>query len=1025
MIRAWGNARLWRWVQAHPMRVDAALSLALAAPAIVPLIIRLTRGYDTPPHILRFALLDQAISAGQVLPRWSPDLMSGYGYPLFNFYAPAVYYLGLLFRRLGADWTVVFQGVAALLLGAAAVGAWRFCRDLVDADGEPANSGQRVAAVIGAGLYLYAPYLLINVYARGAIAEVAAQALLPWALWLLRRVIRQRDPLTSVLPATLALSGIVFSHTISLLLIPPFVAVLAMAQLHARPGRWLWVGVVGGLTIGLTAVFWLPLFIERSAVGTTAYLAALPSEAETFLHFGNWVWAGVPYPYERITSGLSFGLSPLHLALGGLSFTVLWKRLNYERVVLGLTALVVAVLQLDATRPLWAIGGLLEIVQAPSRLQTLLYLSIAGLTAIAAANLQRQAIRWPLGVALIGAAIGVGAPWATHAPLWLEDTGDTGAAQIAHAETIGPMPGLSIYPDFLPRWVDYPVALAKPAPTASTDASARLTAFGPGEFQVVVQSRTAWELRTADFYFPGWAAWIDGAPVDVEPSTSLGLVTIAVPAGTHDLHVAYVGSDVQHIAAWLSALTGAALTCLLLWRRRHVAAVIAGVVTGSLLWISPIHSLQPRAVASRPSPVDGAPFDLLDVQAAQTGAGRVEIDAVWFVRRTAPDVSLRWALRDATGQVVASAQARPWFDQVHSQAWPAGTLADDRAEIVLAGGIAAGTYALTVCAQPDAERATPCDPVSVVQDVVAITRSTPAADARAAQDRFEGGLELVDAILETRQGDRDLASTVPVVSPQDVLVLRLRWRVRDWLAPERLDSSPIVMTQQNGRLSYSTMPLTGLQGWLRAVQPGGIIVDRQQISLDPSANGGRYPVTVRVFNPDTASYLRALDGDVPVTDVVTVGQIRVVVATSAQVDHTHPAALGDVARFIGYNLPVNDRTVHPGDTVTLTVVYQALRPADRELTQFTHLYDTTLGLIGQIDSPPLGGNNPAPGWISGEVIRDVLTMKVSSEATSGDYALLWGLYDPATGERVLVTLPDGTQPPDRALLLETLHVVAP
>ena len=1024
MSRVGGNAFLIRWGQQHPTRVDAALALALALPAIVPLLYRPTRGYDTPLHILRFALLDQAVAAGQALPRWSPDLMAGYGYPLFNFYAPAVYYLGLLFRRLGADWTVVFQAAAALLLGAAAMGAWRFCRDLVDQEGEPASPGRRVAALLGAVLYVYAPYLLINVYVRGAIAEVAAQALLPWALWLLRRVGRRPDPLPYAFAATLALAAIVFSHTISLLLIPPFVAALVIAQLHA--GRWRWAGAIGLFTLALTAVFWLPLVVERGAVGTTAYLAALPSGVETFLNPGNWVWAGVPFPYERITAGLSFGLSPLHLVLGGLSIAVLWKRLDRERIVFGLTAIVVAVLQLDVTRPLWSIGGLIDVVQAPSRLQTLLYLSVAALTALAVANRPRTLQRWPLGVVLIVTSIVVGAPWATHAPLWLESTQGGGAAQIAHAEAIGPFPGLSIYPEFLPRWVDYPAALVNPAPIASSQATVQLTAIGPGEYSMSVDSASDWTMRTADFFFPGWSAWIDGAPVDVEPSTPLGLVTIDVPAGAHDLRVAYVGSDVQHLAAWLSALTGAILTGVLVWRRRRVEAIVAGVATVALLWMSPIHSLQPRTVAGRPAPVAGAPFDLLDVQAAQIDPDRVEIRAVWFVRHTAPDVSLHWALRDSHGLIVASTRARPWFDHVHSQAWPAGTLADDRAEIVLPGGIAAGTYALTICAQPEAERETPCDPVSVAQDAVAITQPHPTPDTLAARFRFEDGLELVQAVLETQQGDRDLATDVPVVSPHDVLVLRLHWRVNDWLTPERLDSSPIVMSQQNDRLSYSTMPLAGLQGWPRAAPPGHVIVDRQQISLDPSAVSGQYPVTVRVFDPATASYLRALtDADGPLTDVITVGLIKVVVPTSSEVTQARPAALGDVARFIGYNLSVNDHAVHPGDTVTLTVVYQALRPADRGLTQFTHLYDAARGLIGQSDSPPLAGNNPAPGWVSGEIIRDVLEIEVAGDAPPGDYALLWGLYDPATGERLPITLPDGTQPADRALLLETLQVVVP
>ena len=49
----------------------------------------------------RLFLLDQAIKAGQLYPRWVEGLGFGFGYPLFNFYPPLVYFLGEIFHLVG------------------------------------------------------------------------------------------------------------------------------------------------------------------------------------------------------------------------------------------------------------------------------------------------------------------------------------------------------------------------------------------------------------------------------------------------------------------------------------------------------------------------------------------------------------------------------------------------------------------------------------------------------------------------------------------------------------------------------------------------------------------------------------------------------------------------------------------------------------------------------------------------------------------------------------------------------------
>lgn len=76
-----------------------AMALLLAAlPALWPFLqLGLTQSADGMLHVLRIALLTTHQQEGILYPRWMPDLVLGYGYPLLAFYGPATYYLASAF----------------------------------------------------------------------------------------------------------------------------------------------------------------------------------------------------------------------------------------------------------------------------------------------------------------------------------------------------------------------------------------------------------------------------------------------------------------------------------------------------------------------------------------------------------------------------------------------------------------------------------------------------------------------------------------------------------------------------------------------------------------------------------------------------------------------------------------------------------------------------------------------------------------------------------------------------------------
>ena len=59
--------------------------------------------HDGEYHIVRFWQFEKMLRAGNLFPRWAPDLNSGYGTPLFNFQYPFPNYPGALFHALGAS----------------------------------------------------------------------------------------------------------------------------------------------------------------------------------------------------------------------------------------------------------------------------------------------------------------------------------------------------------------------------------------------------------------------------------------------------------------------------------------------------------------------------------------------------------------------------------------------------------------------------------------------------------------------------------------------------------------------------------------------------------------------------------------------------------------------------------------------------------------------------------------------------------------------------------------------------------
>ena len=114
----------------------------------------------------------------------------------------------------------------------------------------------------------------------------------------------------------------------------------------------------------------------------------------------------------------------------------------------------------------------------------------------------------------------------------------------------------------------------------------------------------------------------------------------------------------------------------------------------------------------------------------------------------------------------------------------------------------------------------------------------------------------------------------------------------------------------------------------------------------------------------------------------------------------------------------------PGSPLTLTLFWQADAPIDVDFTVFVQLVDAENNIVAQKDSKPQEGHYGTPYWQPGEQIIDAHTLLIPTDTPPGEYALLVGLYDPATGYRLQILDEAGKFASDY-IQLQTITVQTP
>jgi hypothetical protein len=174
-----------------------------------------------------------------------------------------------------------------------------------------------------------------------------------------------------------------------------------------------------------------------------------------------------------------------------------------------------------------------------------------------------------------------------------------------------------------------------------------------------------------------------------------------------------------------------------------------------------------------------------------------------------------------------------------------------------------------------------------------------------------------------------------------------------------------------------------------------IIADRFAVRIDPEADT---PVLGRVF--------ARIEGGAPGIEVATV-----------KVEPLQPPAAPDAWQAeLGNNIALVEANIvppqaQPGQEIEIHVRWYVPRGVPQlDYTTLIHLGQPDAPPLATGDSPPLGGDYPTRAWGNGQTIDDVYNLLIPANLSPGRYPIWIGMYDPATGDRLPVTVEGEVQP---------------
>lgn len=595
-----------RWKPDPYLILLFGLSLFALTPLLAP-------GYFFSAHdgrhsVFFVSMFDEAIRDGVLWPVWAMHHNQGYGYPTFLIQAPLAFYLAEIFVLLGLGITQAVKAAWAVSFLLSAWGMYGLVRRWAltwPGGGKLSAAGAAQAGLLAALLFVYAPYHLVDIYVRAALAETVLIGWLPWVFWAFDRLIAGATGpgwQGRLALAALAYGGLILTHAFAIMAVTPLLVAFVLFRLwmqwrHDAPNladgqargmelvRRLAVAGAGGVAgLLLAAIFVLPLLTEGPLLAQEDWVQNTYLYSRHWVHWGQFFNPFWGYGYSDDPLGANDGMGfqiGLLLALLAIVALYLLRDRRWRAPSLAGFLLLVAAGLLYLMTPnadwLWRTVSLLSVLQFPWRLLGLVIFVLAalgGLTLLQMGGLGRSAQEGAgaalglVAILIVLASAGYTQP-ASLEPVesWREDGRAVFQFEREHPDMLGyntlateRFTETAMTPQYAAQFEQAGLARFDASPLARlgilagegtvTENYSRSHHFGGA---VVMQTPGVVQIRL--LAFPGWQVRVNDLCVDYRPSLPHGVMEVDLPAGVHRIDVVMGGTPARNTGAAISGLT--------------------------------------------------------------------------------------------------------------------------------------------------------------------------------------------------------------------------------------------------------------------------------------------------------------------------------------------------------------------------------------------------------------------------------------------------------------------------------------
>ena len=1024
-------------------RILTFLALALlAVPAASPFFLPgVPRTNDLTAHLFRTFFFGRTMAWGGWWPRWSPDQVYGFGYPVFNFF-PSLFHLTTHFlHQLGLLLLTAYRANTYAHFLLAAVGSYLLGRTV---------GKSRAAGWAAALVYTYSPYLLYDAHVRGSGPETQALALLPllilalwrsgewgvgseeWETWRGSLVSNLQSPWWVLATAVLFAVSFLSHPIVYQILLPIGLWLLVKAWFARRDGRF-WSSLVGpllGIGLGglLVAFYWLPAFAEVRFVQADRSISQGYAYQSNFLSLADMLrWPTMPADPALVNPPVVRALPVVGLVWAGLLLALSWRRMARKERETAAAWTAVLLLCVWLITPgsvfVWDNFPLLRLTFYPWRLLSMASLATAVLAALALKEIvngqakREQFLAFLLTVLVLTASI----PW-LYPPR--HDLPESIDLALALDDELPPsLIGTTTLGEFLPQAVAElpPQQPAKDTLIAENNPDRLQPMDGltwtrqqdnPLAARYLIQAARPLTVTYGQFAFPGWRAAVDGQLVPIVPSVPYGLMTAVVPQGAHELAFTFGATPVRTVGWLISGLALAACLALVYvggrraqrgrrgerktdYDRTPAVFLLLWGGTAVLLWLfftvidTPLRrpTLLADGVLGKPAitPIDFAgELRLLTFEQSALALAADETITLTLYWQPQRPIGVPYAV----GVQVVDADGRQWngvttrpadWRFIGPEPWPLDGYRLDPFVVGLVDGTPPGDYRFHVgLVREDTGQTV------AAADLGGFQVTKPAQGDRVLEDGMVGAPDTAVAdglrLLGTRLDRQEAA-------PGDVARVTGLWQAVGGDGPT-FNQFQLQLVAANGRAPIDQTVTIAPDYPLAAWRAGDRLRSETILRLPADLPGGRY--TWRLVWGDQQIEAGTLD-------VMAPERLFTAPATDVAVE----AAFSDVAALLGVSFsPSPPIPLAPSAPLDVTLVWRAEGETPISYRVFVHLIDETGQIIAQSDGEPANWSRPTTGWLPGEVVVDEHRLALPEGVGNGRFALRIGLYDPETGQRL-------------------------